>query len=158
MRLSSVHALGVTFIYVVRTYLFWGSSNQRHLGDIGWTNWWPKTPECIDPRSLTWNLKINPWKRRFRSWKPSLLSGFMLNFGGCKLPLHQKMPDTCTSKPVLVFHTHHLKMAALSHYMRFWDHPNFINGDPWQALFNQKGAWRIMLISFGGKIGEFGSS
>ena len=35
----------------------------------------------ILPRSLTWTLKISPWKRRFRTWKPSF-SGSMLNFGG----------------------------------------------------------------------------
>ena len=99
MRLSSVHALGVTFIYVVRDISFWGSSNQRHLGR---------------PPKFNMEPEINPWKRTFGSWKPSLLSGFTLNFGGCSFLCTPKMPDTCTSKPVLVFHTHHLKMAALS--------------------------------------------
>ena len=29
---------------------------------------------------LTWHLKITPWKRRFRTWKPSFLGAFAVSF------------------------------------------------------------------------------
>ena len=61
----------------------------------------------ILPRSLTWTLKISPWKRRFRTWKPSF-SGSMLNFGGVIISSHIFMRyvgllDFSASSPVHPF-------------------------------------------------------
>ena len=52
----------------------------KHLACVFFDGWWNRIHPW-HPWSLTWNLKINPWKRRFRTWKPSF-SGSMLNFGG----------------------------------------------------------------------------
>ena len=52
----------------------WQSEKSHH--PMGWNGM-----KSVHPRNLTWNLKRNPWKRRFRTWKPSF-SGSMLNFGG----------------------------------------------------------------------------
>ena len=34
---------------------------------------YPKTWKDLPSQSLTWNLKMTPWNRRFRTWKPSFL-------------------------------------------------------------------------------------
>ena len=34
------------------------------------TNWKKHAVHHVHPSSLTWNLKITLWKRRFRTWKP----------------------------------------------------------------------------------------
>ena len=52
-------------------------------GTFNLKSWNPKFEAFKDglhPRKLTWNLKMNPWKRRFQL-KPSF-SGSMLILGG----------------------------------------------------------------------------
>ena len=49
------------------------------------------------------HLKIRPWKRRFRTWKPSF-SGSMLNFGGVLFLANLAIPSFLVQKAgVLLF-------------------------------------------------------
>ena len=53
------------------------------MSDPNFLIWKSSFPRKSNPRKLTWNLKIPPWKSR-NIYKPPIL-GFHVSFGGCRV-------------------------------------------------------------------------
>ena len=73
----------VRFVSVIRqpNHIIWEYDDWcLHLGHTWFLRWYIDTHQLL-PRSLTWNLKISPWKKKIPIGNPSF-SGSMLNFGG----------------------------------------------------------------------------
>ena len=50
----------------------------------------PMTPENLHPPKQTWNLKMDPWKRRFLL--ETIISRFHVNFWGCIITIIHMKP------------------------------------------------------------------
>ena len=71
--------MAFNLLHVIKVFLF--ASYKGGPPRIQEKNMGRNKPYKYTPGNLTRNLKRSPWKRRFRTWKPSF-SGSMLNFGG----------------------------------------------------------------------------